>query len=410
MIEGSGDRRHLKLIADICVALISIGSILSYTSHSKVGQLLRLVGQFGIISFYIWRVNFNKYRFIYPIVFTFVMYPLLVASLGIYNNLNQTLAYVFFFLWFICSLICISENYSDDLSGLIKIFYNTIVATLGFLFIFYRGISLNITEIVQSIISNNRYGGYISTARVSMGFQNVNQLGLFAVVLTVFSICYLVKRKNIIYNIFILCISVILILNSGSRTPILTLVVFFIIYFVYHLKSVFLQILGKTIIIISYILIYFLFIYLIYFSNTDSSFFQLIDGLFSFRISFSQEAVALTSKLGNQIVGIGPMSSSFIQNMYTGGNYAIDSSVAYYILTLGWVGSFGLNWCILFLMFKLNKNTDSFVISIFGFFVAYAFFENVLFTPNSGLGIIILSIVFTSISQKSNNIKEYICT
>lgn len=401
----SQNRTQFKLISDVFVIFIISGSIFSYTSYSLFGQVTRLAGQFGIILFYVWRVDFAKYSFLLPILITFVLYPLFLCSIGIYSNLSQVLAYVTFFLWFLISLICVSECYKNNISGLFHLFYLTIIISLLLLFIFFRGISVNIFELLESIVSNHRYGGNISTARVSMGFQNVNQLGLFAAILIVFAIYFLINRKHIIFNLGVFFLSLILLLNSGSRTPIFALCAFVGIYCVYELNSVILKAFIKASIILIFLFSYLLFVYLIYFSKTDSSFFQLIDELFSFRISFSQEALELTSKLGNSMTGIGIMSSSYIQNTYTGDNFAIDSSIAYYLLTIGWIGSLGLNYSVAYLTYKINKLSYPILSSMFGFYISYAFFENVLFTPNSGLGIIVLSITFTYLRQDNASIK-----
>ncbi|MBZ1532415.1 hypothetical protein [Leuconostoc mesenteroides] len=105
------------------------------------------------------------------------------------------------------------------------------------------------------------------------------------------------------------------------------------------------------------------------------------------------------------MTGIGIMSSSYIQNTYTGDNFAIDSSIAYYLLTIGWIGSLGLNYSVAYLTYKINKLSYPILSSMFGFYISYAFFENVLFTPNSGLGIIVLSITFTYLRQDNASIK-----
>lgn len=401
----SQNRTWFKLISGVFVIFIISGSIFSYTSYSLFGQVTRLAGQFGIILFYVWRVDFAKYSFLLPILITFVLYPLFLCSIGIYSNLSQVLAYVTFFLLFLISIICVSECYKNNISDLFHLFYITIIISLLLLFIFFRGISVNIFELLESMVSNHRYGGNISTARVSMGFQNVNQLGLFAAILIVFAIYFLINRKHIIFNLGVLVLSLILLLNSGSRTPIFALCAFVGIYCVYELNSVTLKAFFKASIILIFLFSYLLFIYLIYFSNADPSFFQLIDELSSFRISFSQEALELTSKLGNSMTGIGIMSSSYIQNTYTGDNFAIDSSIAYYLLTIGWIGSLGLNYSVAYLTYKINKLSYPILSSMFGFYISYAFFENVLFTPNSGLGIIVLSITFTYLRQDNASIK-----
>lgn len=401
----SQNRTWFKLISGVFVIFIISGSIFSYTSYSLFGQVTRLAGQFGIILFYVWRVDFAKYSFLLPILITFVLYPLFLCSIGIYSNLSQVLAYVTFFLLFLISIICVSECYKNNISDLFHLFYITIIISLLLLFIFFRGISVNIFELLESVVSNHRYGGNISTARVSMGFQNVNQLGLFAAILIVFAIYFLINRKHIIFNLGVLVLSLILLLNSGSRTPIFALCAFVGIYCVYELNSVTLKAFFKASIILIFLFSYLLFIYLIYFSNADPSFFQLIDELSSFRISFSQEALELTSKLGNSMTGIGIMSSSYIQNTYTGDNFAIDSSIAYYLLTIGWIGSLGLNYSVAYLTYKINKLSYPILSSMFGFYISYAFFENVLFTPNSGLGIIVLSITFTYLRQDNASIK-----
>lgn len=401
----SQNRTWFKLISGVFVIFIISGSIFSYTSYSLFGQVTRLAGQFGIILFYVWRVDFAKYSFLLPILITFVLYPLFLCSIGIYSNLSQVLAYVTFFLLFLISIICVSECYKNNISDLFHLFYITIIISLLLLFIFFRGISVNIFELLESMVSNHRYGGNISTARVSMGFQNVNQLGLFAAILIVFAIYFLINRKHIIFNLGVLVLSLILLLNSGSRTPIFALCAFVGIYCVYELNSVTLKAFFKASIILIFLFSYLLFIYLIYFSNADPSFFQLIDELSSFRISFSQEALELTPKLGNSMTGIGIMSSSYIQNTYTGDNFAIDSSIAYYLLTIGWIGSLGLNYSVAYLTYKINKLSYPILSSMFGFYISYAFFENVLFTPNSGLGIIVLSITFTYLRQDNASIK-----
>ncbi len=403
MNEVAYSKKEIGIYADLFLILIIFGSILAYTSFSMIGQAVRLFGQLGFIVFYSFRLDFSKYNFIFPIFFVFISYPLLLNSLGIYKLADQVLVYVVFFNWYLLSMIAIAEHYSNDVERLINLIYAVLIISMGVLFLFYRGISLNVVPLIRSIVLNQRYGGDIVTARVAMGFQNVNQLGLFASVLTVFSLFKLFHRKNIFFNFFVFAVSIIFILNSGSRTPLIAITIFLGIYSIFKIKFRWTKLFFKVIFICFSFSVYFIFIYLLYFSNSGSNFFEKIDGFLSYRISFSQQALQLVDHFGTDLFGIGTMSSSFIQSNLLGGNLAIDSSLAYYLLTVGTIGSTCLCFVIVYLVYKLNYVDNAFVIGLFGFYICYSLFENVLFTPNSGLGIIVLSIVFAFLRKQNNH-------
>lgn len=403
MNEVAYSKKEIEKYDDLFLILIIFGSIFAYTNFSTIGQTIRLLGQLGFIVSYSFRLDFSKYNFIFPIFFVFISYPLLLNSLGIYMLADQVLGYVLFFNWYLLSMIAIAEHYSNDVERLINLIYAVLIISMGGLFLFYRGISLDVVPLIRSIVLNQRYGGNIVTARVAMGFQNVNQLGLFASVLAVFSLFKLFHLKNVFFNFLIFLVSVIFILNSGSRTPLITITVFLVIYLIFNIKSRWTKLFFKIVFICFVFFVYFMFIYLLYYSNSGSNFFEIIDGFLSYRISFSQQALQLIEHFGTDLFGIGTMSSSFIQSNLLSGSLAIDSSLSYYLLTLGTIGSIGLGFAIIYLVYKLNNLNNAFVIGLFGFYICYSLFENVLFTPNSGLGIIVLSIVFAYLRKQNNH-------
>lgn len=392
-------------ISNLCMILIVVGSVFAYTQESTIGNIIKITGEFGIILLNIWTINFKYYKWMSPALIIFILGPLFFVSIGLYNTSPiETLKYVFFFFWFLLMIICIAEIYQDNLNLLISIIYMTICMCMLVLYIEYRGLSFDIVALIKSIITNQRYGGNITTARVSMGFVNVNQLGLFGSIISLFSINYLMLKKKIIINFFLMLVSIILITNSGSRTPILAILFFLCVYTAYKLNNIFISNITKKMVWLVLLSIYGVFIFMLYSGNIWSNSYQLADKLLSFRISYSKQALSILQNSGNYYIGIGPMSSSYIQNTFTGNNFEIDSSIAYYLVTIGKIGTICMYVFLFILGYFLDKKENIFVLSLFGFYMIYAIFENVLFTPNSALCIFTFGIVsaFVRHTQKVN--------
>ncbi|WP_054643349.1 hypothetical protein [Companilactobacillus kimchii] len=131
-----------------------------------------------------------------------------------------------------------------------------------------------------------------------------------------------------------------------------------------------------------------------------------LDEFLSYRLNYSQMALSLAGSDLHKWLGIGSMSTSFIQQKLTGERFAIDSSLAYFLLTIGIVGFSFLLIYILYLYCMIVKKQSSIVLTLFVFYSVYLVMENILFIPNAAVSTFILTIIFAYMLS-NKRVEEY---
>lgn len=395
-----------NVINILLVMLFVIGSVLNYSQWSGIGSGLRLVSEFLIIICNIWNVNFKNYTIILPLVGIFCIYPILMISVGVYGEFSkQVILYSVYYAFYSLFLICSINAFRDNPMSLVTTIFWTLTTMLFLMMFIFKGVSYNVSELINSMLYNQRYGNNILTQRISMGFNNVNTLGMFAGFLVLIAVITHKNRSNL-KNILIVLFSIFIILNSGSRTPILAVGISLVVYLVHSLGSKKIKFIVSTITGFFLTTIWAVFLYFVYFSNSLNTHFMQLDEFLSYRLNYSQMALSLAGSDLHKWLGIGAMSTSFIQQKLTGERFAIDSSLAYFLLTIGIVGFSFLLIYILYLYCMIVKKQSSIVLTLFVFYSTYLVMENILFIPNSAVSTFILTIIFAYMLS-NKRVEEY---
>ena len=199
---------------------------LSYTEHPMGTTNGKFLVGFLIITCTIFFVDFSKYKWVIPLVAISVLYPLILMVFGIYNfNMLQSIEYLALYVFYLLLVICLSSFYENKVSTFIFIWQVSLTLVLSMLFVFYRGLSFNLSDLLKATITNQRYGTFLTNQRYGMGFLNVNTLALFSMLLILCSCYSLIKKRSRLLSIFDLVFATVLILNTESRTPIVLILV-----------------------------------------------------------------------------------------------------------------------------------------------------------------------------------------
>lgn len=385
-------------LENVLLFIFAIFAILGYTELPLKANIVKPLVQLMFILITIKNINFRNYTWLIPLLLIMVIWPLLAIIFGIYNySVFQTLAYIAMFLLMLLFVISISSTYKDNVKDIITVWYYALNVSFLILFLLYKGISLNLTYLLHSTFSNDRYGSNKLIQRYAMGFTNVNTFALFASILLLCAFYQLLHNKNIILSLIDTAVGIIFILNSESRSPIVVISFLVLIYIILSIKNKgirFTLVSVISLLIFSYSVV---FVYLMLSANKISYLYNTIDSFSSFRLSFGSEAIDTLSRYGSLMFGIGPMSTTYITDNIFGKSIALDGSFQYYIFSMGVLGMLAMyfNFTYLYLKISKIKIDRKYAIIIMTFYFAYSLFENILFIPNSTASIFCLSLIFT---------------
>lgn len=393
----------LKLSVIILIVFV-VSGMLSYTNYSFGGQTIKLVTQsiFILLNIRKIRLKINYIFTIFPLMGILILYSLVVLLFGVYDDTSgKVLEYIFFLVFYTVFLVALSEVFSSKVELFLNTVIHVVALTLLAMALLFRGISFNIFQLLSSMIFNQRYGNDAVTERISLGFQNVNTLGMISSLLVLLSIISLIWFSKKKVYIFYIAFGIILILNSGSRTPVIALSIAIITIFFTKIKFKNVRIFFLS--LVSFVIMGsgFFFTWLVIYSNHLNDIFSVVDQFMSNRLSYGQMALQNVSGWQN-FFGIGPVSTSFYQSKFTGGLFVIDSSIIYYLITLGSVGTLMLTIYILGLNFCTIKSKKIMIPVIYNFYLTYVLFENILFIPNSLGSTILLSLLLCLFMSKEN--------
>lgn len=369
-----------------------VSFVLGYTELGTAQSSIKVILQILIILFTVSKVDYKKYVWSVWLLIIIVILPFALILIGVYDfSQLQVISYSIFFMFNYVFTICIADFYSRNITEYIEIWQLALTLVLAFLWIIFGGISLNLGQYLNSMINNNR-SNELGIGRVSMGFTNVNQLGMVSAILVVCCIYQIVKKKHCVLTSLLMIAGLILILNSGSRTPIISIGFATFIFLTRFFKNKFFRnILGFAGFFL-FLAFSLLFVYLLIKGDTLASTFQAIDKLSSYRLTYGVQAMTVLRGIASVWSGLGPMKSSFINgNLYSG---SLDDSFEFYIFTIGYVGTAFVYLFVLFIFMHLFQHKSRYAFLFISFYIVYSVFEHVLFAPNSIVSFFCLTTIF----------------
>lgn len=398
----------------ILIYIYIASSVFSYTQIGMNMKVIKSLMQVLIIFIMIFHIKFKNYKWTFSLFLILIFYPLIMLGLNYYSSYpSQIILYVMMSFTSLFFYICLTEFFYSNFDMFIGIWQNALFFSLMMLMIIYRGISLNIVYMLKAIITNDRYGNNLIIQRYGMGFNNVNQLALFSSILFICSLYFLISKKRKIFSIINLAFSFILMCNAESRAPFVAISVAIILIIVLKFKNKIIKKIILFFIILGLVLFAMFFSYYALHGNTFSKIYQELNSISSMRLYYTSEALSYCEFMGTNFFGVGSMSTSFITQNIFQGNITIDSSIGYYLFTLGIFGTIIIFLILLNFTFKI---LNSKALYLFIFYLTYAMFENSIFIPNSLLscfGCVILFILMRRKIEKNektaiNSIDTYI--
>lgn len=391
---------------DFIIFIFLFFSILGYSKLIAGSSVIKIVCQVIIIVVGIKQLNIKKYLFLWPLLLTFLLMPLVLIICGIYsNNIQQIIDFVLFFLFNLLFIIIVTQKYSTNIQCFLRICFKALNLSLFLLLFLFRGLSLNIPYLVSAMVSNERYGGDLLLERYGMGFQNPNTFAMFASILLMLSIYFIVIRKYIFISFIDILFSFLCIFNSESRTPFFVIGLSILYFLILQIKNKKIKVVIELFFYLALGIFSILIIYLLVnLNNNMNSLFIVLNNITSNRLSFGQEALNTVTKFSNVLFGIGPVSGKYITNNIFGNNITLDDSFEFYLFTIGWIGLIFIYSLLIWILRKLRKEENKYLQTLglvtFVFYFSYSLFENTIFIPNSTLSNICLIIIFSIVIRK----------
>ncbi|MDA9461296.1 hypothetical protein B835_1189 [Enterococcus mundtii 3F] len=378
--------------------ILLISYIFTYTaSYNGVFGIFKYGLSFCMLTyFYFYGINKAVFRILSVLLIPFAFLPMILMIIGYTDILiKNQLINVLYYILFIFLILVAVDLFSNTIEFCKQIQYSVFFSLL-FLTIQNRDISINLFSLLNNILANNR------GIRTYLGFINPNILALVALVGGLSTI-YLIynKEKNKVFNWISLIFITFIIINAGSRTSFFCILIF--LFFIMYFK--FLKIMPLKIRIISVTICSVIF--MVFFGNMLS---QLnignwesldLDTLTSGRLNNQINTYNFLKKFGYLYFGIGNLNSS---SFYSAGNvYAsllnTDSSLMYYITTIGIVGLFFIIIFLISLFWRLPNNSY-FGKSIFLVWIITSLFEHTLIVPSSLFSFYFLIFILIEINNK----------
>lgn len=345
-------------------------------------------------------ISKSESQFIFFFGITFFVYPIIMILLNIYDKGKENI--IINSLYYILTMVScfFIANFYKSISR--KEFFKDF-GLVGFLFLaigtlIFRDISLNIPTLINNMLSNVR------TDRSYLGFTNPNQVAILAalVIMTIF-----LSGLNKTSKIFILIFSSIVLVNTGSRTPLISFLLAALIIF-------FIQVLRKKVSTFNGILLKMLvidilvcgFVYIIYnLIGTTVNFYYALDTFSTNRISRQVATISWLFGTSNLVFGLGMFNTSFFNSQPDFLFLHTDSYYTYIITTMGLIGLLLTLILIALAIRKAFAVESRTLLYIILFCVIYSFFEATLFFPTSILTVLLLVSCFLIDERKD---REYL--
>lgn len=396
-------KKHFSLF-DFFIFFFLFFSVLGYSSIGKGLSVIKTVIQVLLITLEVRKIDFKKYVFIWPLIFSSVLFPLVFIITGIYRlYIYQNILFCFYMVFNLIFIVCVSNRYKNKVLKLVKIIYIALNTSLIVLLLVFRNLSFNIPYLISAMITNQRYGNDMLLHRYGMGFNNVNTLALFSSLLIMISLYYIVHDKHVVLCFCDILFSLLCIVNAESRTPFFVLFVILVYFIVLNIKIPEVRRFCESIIYLALLSMSCAFIYYLVSNSGSTSFESYIDNLSSYRLSFGINAMTILKNSGSLLFGVGPLSTKFITLKVFGNNFTLDNSFEHYLFTLGWLGFAFVYGFFIWIFVKIHKqgklNDAHYVLILLMYYFTYSLFENIMFIPNSTVSNICLFIIIAYVAN-----------
>ncbi|STD24723.1 O-antigen ligase family protein [Enterococcus mundtii] len=378
--------------------ILLISYIFTYTaSYNGVFGIFKYGLSFCMLTyFYFYGINKAVFRILSVLLIPFAFLPMILMIIGYTDILiKNQLINVLYYILFIFLILVAVDLFSNTIEFCKQIQYSVFFSLL-FLTIQNRDVSINLFSLLNNILANNR------GIRTYLGFINPNILALVALVGGLSTI-YLIynKEKNKVFNWISLIFITFIIINAGSRTSFFCILIFmfFIMYFKFlKIMPLKIRIISVTICSVIFMVFFWNMLSQLNIGNWES---LDLDTLTSGRLNNQINTYNFLKKFGYLYFGIGNLNSS---SFYSAGNvYAsllsTDSSLMYYITTIGIVGLFFIIIFLISLFWRLPNNSY-FGKSIFLVWIITSLFEHTLIVPSSLFSFYFLIFILIEINNK----------
>ncbi|MCI1977988.1 MAG: O-antigen ligase family protein [Liquorilactobacillus nagelii] len=373
-----------------------------FSIGSSIFVALRYLASILIIALFLvskrkTTISKKELQFVFFFGITFFVYPVIMILLNVYSRGKENI--IINSMYYMLTVACcffIANFYKGTNE---KEFFRDF-GLVGFLFlitgtIVFKDISLNVPTLVNNMVSNVR------SDRSYLGFTNPNQVAiLVAVVIT--TIFFSELNKNT--KLFIIIFSSIILINTGSRTPLISFIVAaLIINFIQFLKKKVSTFNGVLLKILVIDIIVGIFIYIIYnLIGTNINFYYTLDTLSTNRISRQVATISWLFDTNNLFFGLGMFNTSFFNSQPDFLFLHTDSYYTYIIATMGVIGLL-LSVSLLIIAIQKASTVNSLtLLYIILFCIIYSFFEATLFFPTSILTIFLLVSFFLISGRKDS--------
>lgn len=394
--------KYYNTFINLTLGALIIFTGLGYTENTFGSSILKYVAGFVLIIATISSVKINNYKWIIYLILVMCVWPLILMMFGLYNiAMQQSIGYIFLFIYYLVLIICLSNYYANNVINFITVWQVSLTGLLFSLLILYGGISLRLGYLLHLTLTNQRYGGNLLEQRYGMGFVNVNTLALFSMLL-IFCSCYqLYKRKRIALSFIDIVASIIFILNAESRTPLILIVILFLLFLIENIKHKNLRINIENIVLFIEIITTILFAVL-FINGQGSSLYQNINEMSSSRLLYGTVAFKYLKLFGNVFFGVGPLNTSYITGEIFHNMATLDNSIEYYVFTLGIVGTILVYSYLFYLFVKVNKSGSKMGFVTSTFYFIFSIFENAIFLPISAVNLLCLTIIFIILRNENS--------
>lgn len=400
--------KYYNNFVNLTLGALIIFTALNYTENTFGSSVFKYFAGIILIIALISSVNINDYKWAGYLILIICIMPLFLMIIGVYQlDMQQSIEYIFLFIYYLVLIICLSNYYADNLLQFISVWQTSLTILLFSLLIVYKGISLRLGYLLNLTLSGQRYGGNLLEQRYGMGFANVNTLALFSILLIFCSFYQLYKGKRKLMSIIDIIASIVFILNAESRTPFILLITLAVSFMVVNVKNKLTMLyLENTFLIIgglSTITFMVLFIH-----GADSILYQSINNFSSSRLLYGTLSFSFLESFGNVFWGVGPLNSSYITEKVFNNNFTLDNSIEYYVFTLGIIGAVFIYTYLFYLFVKVNKSYSKIGFVTSAFYFVFSFFENTIFLPVSAVTLLCLTIIFIVLRNTNNEANKQI--
>lgn len=390
--------------------LLIISYVVGYMeSFVTIGNFFKYVFIIVIITnLFKSRVQLSNYIPIFMLIVPFIIIPFLLIIAGKYSiQISEQISNSFFYLIFIFLVISICEQF-DNLDSFLKNVNIGILIPMIISVVRSGELKFNVFPLLSDMIDNSR------TTRAFLGFTNPNTAGLIAMIGMVSTLLLSIelntkrdKKLNLIFYFLSFTLYIMVIINSGSRTSILSPLISLLVIIIYYVFTNIKLLVRLS--VIPFILAFLIFrVMLIENQNGGILNINNLNHLTSGR--FIRQITTINYLIENDdfLFGIGNFNSSalYSQSNSFSNSLSTDNSPIYFLVTIGFIGLMFVLIILLLIGFKLGKK-NYIGLYLYGVWIISSLFEHTLFVPSSLFSLFFITAIYISLDKTVGLISKY---